>query len=108
MRLSILAIRRFNMALLRCSVGSALVALCAAVAVGASFSTVTASVPEPRVASSNAPVLPVVVNTWPFVNATRVAFRILTKQSDASAIDAVEQVCCAARLHQLHQGARSR
>ena len=46
------------------------------------------------------PALPIVVNTWPFVNATRVAYRTLTQKPDASAIDAVEQVQHAA-LYQL-------
>ena len=41
---------------------------------------------------TGAPALPIVVNTWPFVNATRVAYRVLTQESDASAIDAVEKV----------------
>jgi hypothetical protein len=44
------------------------------------------------VGGAGTPALPIVVNTWPFVNATRVAYRVLTQEADASAIDAVEKV----------------
>ena len=72
--------------------GSVAVAVCVAMVVLAGLTTVAAAAQEPQVARTNTPVLPIVVNTWPFVNATRVAFRTLAKQSDSSAIDAVEQV----------------
>ena len=72
--------------------GSVAVAVCVAMVVLAGLTTVAAAAQEPHVARTNTPVLPIVVNTWPFVNATRVAFRTLAKQSDSSAIDAVEQV----------------
>jgi hypothetical protein len=75
---------------MRGSVCSLLVAMCAVFTAFASVSIAATASPESRFTS--APALPIVINTWPFVNATRVAFRTLTQEHDASAIDAVEKV----------------
>ena len=75
---------------MRVSVWSLLVAACTGAAALASFSTAPASASEIHL--SGAPALPIVINTWPVVNATRVAFRTLTQQPDASTLDADENV----------------
>ena len=76
------------------SIRSLLVAVCTVAATLASISTGAAAASEIQLSGS--PALPVIINTWPFVNATRVAFRTLTQQPDASAIDAIENVRTAA------------
>ena len=68
-----------------------LVALCAAVTILTTTSAFAAA-SALELHSTIAPKFPIVVNTWPFVNATRVAFRTLTQDPDASAVDAVENV----------------
>ena len=68
-----------------------LVALCSAVTVLTSTSA-SAAASAPELHSTISPKFPIVVNTWPFVNATRVAFQTLTQDADASAVDAVENV----------------
>lgn len=89
---------------MRGSVCSLLVAMCASLTAFASVSI--AASPESRFTS--APALPIVINTWPFVNATRVAFRTLTQERDASAIDAVENVLLRAPTATVHAHAVTR
>ena len=44
-------------------------------------------------ASKESPITPIVINTWNFKSAGEAAWKVL-QQSDSSALDAVQGMCC--------------